>query len=125
METINKHKSTAEIDVAIARLAHLRETVDGLPDNLPGDLWQDGDCLRLHLPYSINALREMRQMLGSGWRFDHSYFYAPAGTMNVYYVNQQSGVKMLVTLQTTMEGATCHRIQVGEKVQPIYQVVCS
>lgn len=107
------------------QLLEIEHTLETIPDNLPGDLWMDGSGLRLHLPYDIQILRDARQVLGTGWKFQGSYIAEQHGWRMTSYISKQTGCRMLITLMPEEKGATCQRVQVGEQAIPVYKVVCS
>jgi hypothetical protein len=74
------------------------------------------------IPYANDKLREFRAALGDKWTITET------NQGSTFCVHEYSHSKLPITLQVIMmpgmEGSTCKRVKVGEKIVDIYEVRC-
>jgi hypothetical protein len=108
----------------IKRYQKLMEVVHTLPDGLPGRLWGDYE-LNLTIPFDPALFAAVRRMLGNDWRFKSKLYGDNSGTVYRRYEHKNTpNVSLCIILSPLEVGATCRRVRVGERTEPVYQIVC-
>lgn len=119
----NKAEALKDIRTQTASLLKIRRAVLGLPDGLPGPIYVHTvpDYISMHISFDISDLRQTRRLLGTDWKFSSVH----TDEMGNRYFEYRNDAGIDFTVIQTALGATCQRVQVGERTIPIYQVVCS
>lgn len=101
---------------------------------LPDDLIKEAKIntystdFNIELPYSIEAFYKARRQLGKGWKRVQTWGNAEPGHTYkciAYKHADFPNTEIRFSLQLESDnGSTCKLNQVGEKVTPIYEVVC-
>lgn len=110
------------------------EMLDKLPDG-PFDFLVEmsiGNCATIHIaiPFDLSAYRIYRRAMGKGWQCDGwatTTFDTHIARHRSYYPKGRGyfdGPRVLLALDTGLDGATCRMEQVGVKEAPVYKVVC-
>ena len=112
----------------MARIRAMTKFLQRLPD-LPGvEPYASADTMSvyIHIPFSPPALLAMRRAMGRGWKLRRCTTYSN-DTQNIQraYGKEGEEFEIAVCMSTAMEGATCQRVQVGERVVPVYEVHCN
>ncbi len=75
----------------------------------------------VRLAYDKNMFANFRRILGEKWK-----------RMSEWEINNGKGISYTynnfiinVLLDTTVEGSICRKVQVGEKIEPVYKIICS
>lgn len=123
---MDRQKILDEARREIDRIASLMAVIALLPDELPytygGYLGANEVCLRI--PADIAKLRAFRKALGPDWRQINCRMADDADVARTF--RHKNGVgRLLLWQHPNVEGATCHREQVGEETIPVYRIVCN
>lgn len=109
-------------------LERMRRTIASLPGDLDCCAFLGGGSVWLSIPYSPARFKAVRQALGPKWRREDNILRTLTGVRDlVYYrvgAERDEFSPLYVSLSPTADGATCRRVQVGERVMPVYEVVC-
>jgi len=100
------------------------EVIEQLPDDMPGcvkaNMYSDSFTLFVET-VSPDEFKKARRALGKQARRSGSIFYSGRGArVHVYH-----WLPGQCNIQLSLEpGKVCRRVQVGERIEPIYRVVC-
>jgi hypothetical protein len=108
----------------IAEQKKMLTYLEALPDELPGEIDVYTFYISLTMPYNPCEFKRVRRMLGADFKLDRKFTNDVTGDMFRAYTHKTLGFDLTIILRPTMEGATCKRVQTGEKVIPVYEVVC-
>ena len=126
MITEDRIKLTNSLDKLTTLIEPTKEALADLPELEAGNLYTTTPPgrLRIDIPLTPSAYQETRQKLGRVWQRVNGPRTHPDG--DIYYeFKHKNGVELALCFDASAEGATCERRQVGEKVIPIYEVICS
>lgn len=79
---------------------------------------------RIDIPADKKKLSETRRIAGRSWRFDRKVTSTVDGHSWYVYLHRTLGVELKIDLNPKLAGSTYHLVQVGERVEPIYEVRC-
>lgn len=119
----SKAQALKDIRTQTVSLLKIRSAIMSLPDGLPGPIFVhiSPDYISMHISFDVSDLRSARRLLGSIW---HRYSTHNDDMGNRYFEYRNGDGIELTIIQVAL-GATCQRVQVGEKTVPVYKVVCS
>jgi hypothetical protein len=108
----------------VQKLMEMAQAIAELPDGLPGKLWASECDLRVDIPHDIPTAVQLRKLLGREWKLTGQFFVADRAWTFRYYEHKTTGRVLIVTMDATQQGTTCRKVQVGEQVVPIFEVIC-
>ena len=100
--------------------------IDKMPEDTPGKMNTDANSIFIDVVTRADW-RKVRQLLKDGPAAHHVFNAAGSGAnVHVYELSDSPRIKLhLCYTPPTGEGASCRRVQVGEKTEPLYQIVCN
>jgi len=121
-------REAPKIQKRIRQMEELLTFLAKLPDLPAKDSYasEDTATVFLYIPFDPRALLAMRRAMGNGWEFVRQTPYDEI-THTVQRAYRKAGEKFEISicLVTSLPGATCQRVKVGEKVMPVYEVRCN
>lgn len=125
---LTKKKVLAQFSKILERIdlatRHI-ETLPDLPENTAIRIYQTDGQIWIDMPYDKKMFAKYRRMMGHDWkRISRSLGDNGRGYRNFRYRHRESNQSLILSLETYRDGATCHLVRVGEKTEPIYQIVC-
>lgn len=119
----------------IAEIKEKKEALDAqlvavklLPEELPEGWWPYADTFHkgfwIQAPWgSLDVYKTFRRSIGRDWKFMRSDSYDD-GDRHIEYRN--GDIRLMVCIKPPKkDSSTCQLIKVGEKIKPIYEVICS
>ena len=112
-----------EVERQRERLDKISQMALDLPVDTFNSYWLSYDTICIRIPHALDSIRAFRKSLPKAWQ-PRSYKFATKmddGGFCYQYVN--AGIQMNVYTEMA-QGQTCRRVQVGERMTPVYQIVC-
>jgi hypothetical protein len=89
-------------------------------------VWISGDNdINFDIPFDPTKLSAIRRYMGRGWKFEWQSGPESVGNLYRRYKNPAFPLaRICICMYPDHKGATCRRVQVGERLEPIYKIVC-
>lgn len=124
---VNKKKLREEIHERHKGLDMIREVIDALPDDLPGNPYIHSGywAAYIDIPYDWELYKAIRRTLGGEWHSRSVHEQEDTGQrFFVLCLHGEYGKDLYITLNPTKQGSNCHLEKVGERTVELFTVVC-
>ncbi len=122
-----KKAALGNITRSMKRLKEKASFVKSLPDGLPGSISAWEYAVNIRIPYDINAIRNTRAMLGSDFEMTQKPRVDSDGDWIATFFRKDDKERdhmVNIFAITSVDGATCRKVQIGTKEVPVYKIEC-
>lgn len=81
-------------------------------------------ALLAEMPYNARMYMSLARDMRRYWRFKGKGISTTGDRRYAYFVNKLYGVSLCIIMIPELTGSTCSLRQVGERVEPVWEVVC-
>ena len=125
---INKEILRKEIHRRHKGLDAVREVIDALPNELPGNPYVHAGywAAYIDIPYDWELYKAIRRALGGDWHSSGVHEQEETGQrFFILRLHGEYGKDLFITLQPMIQGSDCHLEKVGERTVELFTAVCN
>lgn len=108
---------------SLERHLAILEALPPLPDYVI-HIWASVNEVNIFIPFDTEKLQEVRRLLGINFRRVETRTYSD-GSKKLYRYEHKAGGFLDIILDPDQAGATCQRVQVGTREEPVYEIRCN
>jgi hypothetical protein len=123
---MDKQVALQRVRDSVAFQQGCQRVIDALPEDAPvNSVATFNGWMTLYATADLGVYRQLRRMLGRDFRRDGKAHVSENGrAFTVDYVHTPTGVPVSLYMDTTEAGATCRKVQTGQRVIPVYTITC-